>query len=98
MLAPSSTFAWALWRQHREGLFIVLGYLFLAGLITALACTHLARHVAEIREPEGERGEQQTADQDGFAADCDDDRPGECDRPMYAHEQPRGRVPGRVLR
>ncbi|MBM4069797.1 MAG: hypothetical protein FJ271_12720 [Planctomycetes bacterium] len=40
MLPHSLAFAWLLWRQHRYGLILVLGYLLFAGTTSAIISTH----------------------------------------------------------
>src|SRR5260370_25093718 len=47
MLRIPLAFAWMLWRQHRAGHLAVLGFLLLAGTLSAVLPGHCAPHVAE---------------------------------------------------
>src|SRR2546423_10731582 len=47
MLPTPLAFAWTLWRQHRAGLLLVLGFLLLAGALSAVLPAHCAPQVAE---------------------------------------------------
>lgn len=47
MLCTPLAFAWALWRQHRAGLLVVLGFLLLAGTLSAVLPARCSARVAE---------------------------------------------------
>src|SRR6516165_1262489 len=46
MLPVPLAFAWTFWRQHRWGHLMVVGYLFIAGLLSAILPVHIAPEAA----------------------------------------------------
>ena len=49
MLPPSLAIGWTLWRRHRWGLLLLLGYLFAAGTVAALLpVAHLTPYVVNV--------------------------------------------------